>query len=369
MEIENMTHDEIGARLAEIETEITAENADLTALEAEIDGLHERQTALKKDAETRRKMMDKVTMMSAPTVIETIAEKEKKNMVEKRELEEALAEYIKGRATPEQRALLTTDANDGMVGISFIMDDYIWTDWDKSPLLSRIRKVAVKGDYMVGYEDSASPAVWHAEGAEAIAEEELILGTVAFIAQYIKKYITVSDRVLALRGRAFLDYLYDEFGHQLAIAIENAIVYDLMGSELTAMPANPATLDKAVITGLALISDEATNPVAIMSRQTWASIKALRTMTGAKIEDPFEGLEVLFNNTVEGVLVGDLDGVVANFPEGQEFKFVTDPYTFAESDMVKIVGKILCAVHLVRPRGFAYVTLAEDDGGEDGDII
>lgn len=358
MEIENMTHDEIETRLAEIATEITAEDADLASLEAEIDGLQTRQTALKEEAETRRAMMDKVTTMRTPTVIETIGEdeeKENRNMVEKRELEEALAEFIKGRATPEQRALLTTDATNGTVAVSDIVDDFIWTDWDKSPLLSRVRKAYVRGDYKVGYEASATPAVPHTEGSGAITEEELVLAYIPFVAEYLKKYITVSDRVLALKGREFLDYLYAEFGHQLAMAIENMIIDDIEASTLTAT--GTATLDKAVITGLGLLSDEAMNPVAIMSRATWASIKAIRTLSGDKLVDPFEGLEVLFNNTVTGVLVGDLDGFVVNFPEGQDFKFITDPYTYAEADMVKIVGKILCAGHLVRPNGFANITI------------
>ena len=81
-----------------------------------------------------------------------------------------------------------------------------------------------------------------------------------------------------------------------------------------------------------------------------------RATTGEKIVDPFNGMEVLFNSTVTGMLVGDLDGVVANFPEGEDFKFIVDDKSLAETDMVKIVGKILADIHLVRPNGFAVVT-------------
>jgi hypothetical protein len=83
-----------------------------------------------------------------------------------------------------------------------------------------------------------------------------------------------------------------------------------------------------------------------------------RTTAGAKIEEPFMGFEVLFNSTVTGLLVGDLDGVVGNFPEGDEFKYIVDETTFAEQDLVKIVGKVLADIHLVRPNGFAVVTAA-----------
>jgi hypothetical protein len=56
------------------------------------------------------------------------------------------------------------------------------------------------------------------------------------------------------------------------------------------------------------------------------------------------------------MLVGDLDGVIANFPEGEDFKFIVDETSLAEQDLVKIVGKILCDIHLVRPNGFAVVS-------------
>jgi HK97 family phage major capsid protein len=251
--------------------------------------------------------------------------------------------------------LLSTNATNGTVKVSDIVDDYIWTDWDKSPILSRVRKVYVKGNYSVGYEASATGAVEHTEGANAPAEETLTLAYVDFVAKYFKKWIRVSDTVLALKGRAFLDYLFDEFGHQLAVALENATVAEIAASDLSAKVTNPID-NTASMAGFAALSDEATNPVVIISKANYAAIMNARTTAGSKIEDPFNGMEVLFNNTVTGMLVGDLDGVVANFPEGEDFKFIVDENTYAEQDLVKIVGKILAAIHLVRPNGFAVVT-------------
>ena len=274
----------------------------------------------------------------------------------KTEMIDALAEYIKGRATSEQRALLlTTDATGGTVKVSNIVDDFIWTDWEKSQILSRIRKVYVQGNYSVGYEASATGAVKHTEGGNAPTEETLTLAYINFVAQYYKKWIRVSDRVLALKGKAFLDYLFDEFGHQLAVALENAVVAEIEASNLSAKVTNPID-NTAAMAGFAALSDEAANPVVIISKTNYAAIMNARATTGAKIEDPFNGFEVLFNNTVTGMLVGDLDGVIANFPEGEDFKFIVDETSLAEQDLVKIVGKILCDIHLVRPNGFAVVS-------------
>jgi HK97 family phage major capsid protein len=358
MEIKEMTMDELQARKAAIATEIDAEGADLDALDTEARSINA-EIESRKEAEAKKSEIRAQVAKGAGEVIEKMEEREKTEMnVEERKdaMMDALAEYIKGRASEEQRAmLLSTNVSGGTVKVSDIVDDFIWTDWDKSPILSRIRKVYVRGNYSVGYEASATGAVKHTEGAAAPTEETLTLAYINFVAQYYKKWIRVSDTVLALKGRAFMDYLMDEFGHQLAIALENAVVAEIAASTLSAKVTN-AIDNTAAMAGFAALSDEATNPVVILSKATYAAIMNERATTGAKIEDPFNGFEVLFNNTVTGMLVGDLDGVVANFPEGEDFKFVVDETSLAEQDLVKIVGKVLADIHLVRPNGFAVVS-------------
>lgn len=357
MEIKTATNSELEMRIAEIEAAMTAEDADLEALSAELTEIEARKAELLEIEERRQEEARKIAEgeISGKSIENSDKEKESMNAEMRAQMVDALAEYIKGTATPEQRALLTTNATGGTVKVSDIVDDYIWTDWADSPLLSRIRKVSVPGNYSVGYEASATGAVKHTEGAAAPSEEVLELAYIQFIAEYFKKWITVSDTVLALKGQAFMDYLLREFGHQLAIALEDAIVAEIEASSLTAAVTNPID-NTAVMAGFAQLSDEARNPVVIISKANYAAIMNERTTAGAKIEDPFNGLEVLFNNTVSGMLVGDLDGVVGNFPEGDDFKFIVDDRSLAEKDMVKIVGKILASIHLVRPNGFANVT-------------
>lgn len=359
MDIKDMTIEQMEERKNAIVAEIDNEGADLDALESEMRSINEEMEA-RKNTEAKKAEIRSAVAAGNGEVKKTFKEEKNEMPTEerKKEMIDAMAEYIKGRATPEQRAmLLTTDATGGTVKVSNIVDDFIWTDWDKSPILSRVRKVYVQGNYSVGYEASATGAVIHTEGGAAPTEETLALAYIDFIAQYFKKWIRVSDRVLALKGQAFLDYLMDEFGHQLAIALENEVVREIAASTLSAKVTN--TIDNtAAMAGFAALSDEATNPVVILSKATYATIMNERATTGAKIEDPFNGFEVLFNNTVTGMLVGDLDGVVANFPEGEDFKFIVDEKSLAEQDLVKIVGKVLASIHLVRPNGFAVVTAA-----------
>lgn len=362
MEFSTMTIEELESRKAQIAVDVEADGADLDALETEIRSINEELETRKANEAKKADIRAKVASGDLGTVIEKkpIEVEERTMTIEERKTEmiDALAEYIKGTATAEQRALLTTGVSGGTVKVSNIVDDFIWTDWDKSPILSRIRKVYVKGNYSVGYEASATGAVKHTEGdMQNPAEEVLTLGYINFIEQYYKKWITVSDTVLAMKGQAFMDYLMDEFGHQLAIALENAVVAEIAASTLSAKVTNPID-NTAAMAGFAALSDEAVNPVIIISKATYATIMNERATTGGKIEDPFNGMEVLFNRNVTGMLVGDLDGVVANFPDGEDFKFIIDDKSLAEHDMVKIVGKILGDIHLVRPNGFAVVTAA-----------
>jgi hypothetical protein len=146
-----------------------------------------------------------------------------------------------------------------------------------------------------------------------------------------------------------------EFEHQIGLALENAIIAEIEGSSLAAAVTNPID-NTAAMAGFAALSDEAQNPVVIISKANYAAIMNERTTAGAKIDDPFNGMEVLFNNTVTGMLVGDLNGVEINFPDGYDFKYIIDDKTYAEHDLVKIVGKVMASMHLVQPNGFAVVT-------------
>lgn len=358
MEVKEMSMSDIETRSLEIEEELVKDDADIESLTAEVQQLEERKVEIEKEAEDREKIIEEV--ISEKTEVEEIEKEEVRTKMQIKELRntkeyiDAYAEYVKGNEK-ELRTLLTENAEeDGTIAVPTYVEDRIWTDWDKSPILARVRKTFVKGNYKVGYEASATGAELHKEGADAPKEEELVIAYIEFVADYYKKWIKVSDNVLALRGQAFLDYLFDEFGHQMAVALENAIVAEIANSDLSAKVSHELDGD-AVLAGLAVLSDEALNPVAIMSKATYATIKSIRTTAGFRIEDAFEGLEVLFNNTVSGILVGDLDGVIVNFPDGMDFKYIVDDRSLAEYDLVKIVGKIMAAMHLVRPNGFAVV--------------
>lgn len=376
-EIRELTAEEVEARLSEIQTEIDAEGADLEALNAEIDACKERRESLAKAEEERKVLADKIATDREKVEIKEQREDEKvMSNVEIRNTPEyidAYANYIKSGDDSECRALLTELAS-GTVAVPSLVEDIVRTAWEREGIMSRVRKSYLKGILKVGFEKSADPAYIHTEGAAADTEEALVLGTVSISPASIKKWITISDEVLDMKSEAFLRYIYDELSYQIAKKAADTLVGQIKSAGTSATSTAVGVPAVAVTTvamdtiakAIALLSDEATDPVIIMNKQTYPVFKAVQY--GANYAaDPFEGMEVIFNSTLStfsaattGVpyaIVGDLGrGALANYPADDEITFKFDDLSLAEKDLVKIVGREYVGLGIVGPDCFVKIT-------------
>ena len=364
-EIMNLGFEELETRAAAIAAETAEADADqLEALNAELDAIEERKKALKIEVEERKKAAEAVAAGAGKEVrkgkeVETMTNKEIRNTPQ---YIEAFAKYIKTGKDAECRALLTENADDGVVPVPELVESRVRQAWENDKIFSRVSKTFVRGNLKVGFEISASDASVHAEGADAPAEEELVLGIVNMVPEYIKKWIAPSDKVLAMGAEEFLAYIYDELTYKI---IKKAA--DLVVAAITSAPASSTSsavgvaqieseVDAAaIIDAIAELGDEAQNNVFIASGSTIATVKKA-ALTANYAFDPFQGLEVIAKDGVTGAIVGDLAGVQANLPEGDSVRFIFDEYTLAEADLVKIVGKLLAAIAVVGPKMFAYIT-------------
>ena len=230
------------------------------------------------------------------------------------------------------------------------------TAWDNDAILSRVRRTNVKGILKVGFELSATGATVHEEGAPAITEEVLKLGIVELVPGTIKKFVTISDEAMDLRGQAFLDFVLDEIEYRIVKFAADGVVYNITHAPTTATTsaASVANITSAgtitdFIDAVSMLSDEAQNPVIIMNKQSYSYYKGLAMAAGYAV-DPFDGMEVLFNNTLDAVsaassgdaiaIVGDLNGVTVNFTNGYEPTIKIDDLSLAEKDLVKVVGRL-----------------------------
>ena len=364
-EIMNLGFEELETRAAAIAAETAEADADqLEALNAELDAIEERKKALKIEVEERKKAAEAVAAGAGKEVrkgkeVEKMTNKEIRNTPE---YIEAYAKYVKTGKDAECRALLTENADDGVVPVPDLVATRIRQAWENDKIFSRVSKTFVRGNLKVGFEVSATDAAVHVEGTDAPNEEELILGIVNLVPEYLKKWIKVSDKVLAMGAEEFLAYIYDEIAYKIV-----KLAADVVVGLITTAPAQSTTsavgvaqiesvVDlEAIIDAIAALGDQAEDPVFIASGSTIADVKKAALQANYAV-DPFQGLEVIQKQGVTGAIVGDLSGVQANLPEGDSVRFIFDEYTYAEDDLVKIVGKLLAAIGIVGPEMFAYIT-------------
>ena len=369
---------EIAAELATIETRAnaihtaveTAEQADLEQLNSEVSELETRQAALLAEKAKLEAEVDEARAFDESKAIELTDKGDKKmNLEEIRRSQayiNAYAEYFKtmlreGKADDtELRALLSDQITvSGTAGVPtpIYVEERINTAWDNDEIMGRVLRSEVPGILKVGFELSATAAVVHTEGAAAPSEEVLNLGVVTLVPGTIKKWLTLSDEIMDTHGQAFLDYIFDEIEHKIIKKAADLVVADITGSPTTATTSAAAVSIISIsaaslhdfVDALATLSDEATDNVIIMNKSSYATYRGLQMAANYGV-DPFDGMSVLFNDTLYAAatattgqaiaIVGDLKGVRANFPNGYQPTFKYDDLSLAEKDLVKIVGRL-----------------------------
>lgn len=372
-----MTRDEIMAlgyeELENRSSEIAVETADadkdqLETLNGELDAIEERKKALDIEIEERKNAAEEVASGKG----EEIEQKEDRTMTNKeirnsKEYIDAYAKYVKTGKDMECRALLTENA-EGTVPVPEMVEARVRQAWENDEIFKRISKSFVAGNLKVGFEISATDAVVHAEGANAPDEEVLSLGVVNMVPEYIKKWISASDNVLALGSEEFLSYLYDELTYKIIQKAADVAIEKITSAPAasTASAVGVAHIEDEVsadtiIDAVATLGDQARDRVFIASGSTIAAVKKA-ALSANYAYDPFDGLTVIQKEGVDGAIVGDLSGVQANLPEGEAVKFVFDDASLAERDLVKIVAKLLASIEVVQPKMFA--TISEEDESE-----
>lgn len=380
-EIKTLDIEALEVRRRELTDELAGADTQeaLDAIEAEMNAIEERKAELAENIEQRKKDMAKV-IEGRGIVIEKTNKENTMDRVEVRNTKayiDAYAEYIKTGNDMECRKLTTeldtTPNGTGSVPIPEFVYEIVKTAWEREGIMALVRKSYLKGVLKVGFEISGTDAVIHTEGAAAVSEETLVLGTVTIIPQSIKKWISISDEVYDLRGEEFLRYIYDELTYRIAKKAADTLVAKIEACgtvSTTTCPGVPKTASTAslgtIATAMSMLSDEAANPVIMMNKATWGTFKALQA-DGNYGYDPFEGLPVLFNNTIKSyaaattgvtyAIVGDLGhGALANLPNGEGIDFKFDELSQKKADLIEVLGRQYIGMAVVAPDAFVKVT-------------
>lgn len=375
MELKEMTVEQLEERKSAIVAELDNEGADLDALEEEVRSIKAELEARANEEAKKVEIRKTVADIPAPVVVEKVVE-EKREMKTNEEIRaskeyvDAYARYLVSENDAEVRSLLTENVS-GAVPVPSIVDEIIRTAWEKSDILSRVRKTSIRGNLKVPFELTADGAYEHVEGTAAPTEESLTLGIVTMIPKNIKKWIRISDEAIAMGGETLVRYIYDEITYQIIKKLTALVISDITTASTSAsssavdVPAismNPALT--TVATAFANLSDEATDPVIIMNKLTYASF--IGAQAGGNFSfDPFNGLKVLFSSALPAyssastnqvyAIVGDLKGAQVNYPEGEGIVLKYDDLSEAEADLVKIVGRQYAAHALTARKMFCNI--------------
>ena len=371
--------EEIEARKVEIreEVESTEDIEKVEELEKEVEALNnevEEITESKEQEEVAETLEEEPEVKAMAKEVSMEIKKEEKTMETRntKEYIDAYAEYIKSGKEEELRSLLTENVDGGTIAVPDFVYDEVKTAWDNNELLSLVRKTYVKGNLKVQFEISGSDAVVHTEGAYAVDEEELVEGIVELEPVSIKKWISISDEVMDLRGEAFLRYIYDELTYRIAKKAADTLIAKIATLTSSASSSAPAVgvITKApamdtVAEAIANLSDEAANPTIVMNKLTYSAFKAVQYANGYGV-DPFEGLKVVFNNSLPAysaastndiyMIVGDFGtGAIANFPNGEGIEIKIDELSRKKEDLVEILGREFVGLGVVANKAFVQV--------------
>ena len=392
-----MTSEEIIARQGEIEQRTAEIEATLETPEADLDALNEEARRLADEKNQLNAQLEELKEQAAKEAEELrkIADgeigetKEEFNQEEKTmtDLEirssaeycEAYKKYIITGRDDECRTLMSANATvPGDVPVPVLVENIIKTAWESNEFLNRITKTSFRGNLKVPFEKSADPAYIHAEGTTGLTEEDLQLGLVELKPANVKKWIKITDEAIAMGGEAFVEYIYKELTYRVLAKLVSELVGKANSAptspsdsaivipKITEAPSNTLIQDAADQT-----SEEATNLCVVLNP---LSIKEFRAAYAGGYfgVDPFEGVTVIKCSALPAyssadanamyAIVGDLKAFQANYPEGEGVVTKWDDLTYAEDDIVKVIGRQYVGYGVTAPG--RLVRLCKPAGGE-----
>ena len=356
LETEGVETEEIEARANELEAikaELEARKAAAVKAEEERKAVEAGAGETKEEIKQEEKRMDNLEMRNTPEYIN------------------AFANYIKTGNDRECRTLLTETVS-GTVPVPSLVEGIVKTAWENNDLLSRITKTSFRGNLKVPFERSADGAYVHTEGTTGLTEENLQIGIVTLTPNNIKKWIRISDEVVAMGGEEFVRYIYEEITYRIL----NKLVAELVNKVVLADASNGATgigvpVSKAapgvmtIANAATNLSEDARNLCVVMNRLTEQAFNTAYAGASFAI-DPFAGMPRIYTSALgaystlseNGVyaIVGDLSALQANYPEGEGIVIKWDDLSEAEDDLVKIVGRQYVGYGITAPGKLVKLT-------------
>lgn len=340
--------------------------------------------AVETKEEEREMNLNLDTTIATENVEQRMAEVETRSSNSKENIKRWRDAIMSG--TENRAGLVSTDEG---VPVPTLFQTFVETAWDRLDIIDEVTKSYVKGIFKVPYEKTADGAAYHKEGTTAPTEENLTLGVTTLTPVMIKKWISVTDELMALTDEEFMRYVADEVVYQVAKFLQNAIIAgqgqgdgNVNGVVGIINAALTQTLQIALNfnAGNAALAevDGGDNPLAVMNRKTYFdNILGLTDLQGrpiyqiltdieGRVRYFWNGIRVKFSDVLPAydsattdqawAVIGNFKAYRLNLPEGENVKTLFDPYTLATEDKSRMLGRIFAAGNVVRPQAFAKLT-------------
>lgn len=223
---------EIETRLAAINTELDADDANFEALEAELNELTEERTGIMAKVEKRKALQDNIANMQGANVIETHQKEERNNMsgkfnAESPEYRNAYLKNLLGESLTdvEQRAYVHTTENTGEV-IPTELENKIYSNmYESHPILKDVNvlRTGVVLSIVKHVSIVAGDAKQVAEN-EANVDEQNTFVNVTLSGKDFSKHVDISYRLGKMAIPAFEAYLVEEISARIGSAMADDIV-------------------------------------------------------------------------------------------------------------------------------------------------
>ena len=223
---------EIETRLAAINVELDADDANFEALETELNELTEERKGIMEKVEKRKALQDNIANMQGANIIETHQKEERNNMsgkfnAESPEYRSAFLKKLQGGSLTEieERAFTHTTQNTGVV-IPKQLEDKIYSNmYEAHPILKDVKRLNTGAVFTIAKHVSidAGDAKQVAE-AEANEDEKNTFVSVTLNGKNFSKHIELSYQLENMAIPAFEKYLVEEIAERIGSAMADDIV-------------------------------------------------------------------------------------------------------------------------------------------------
>lgn len=360
-------------KLKELNDEIALANKELKKADEAIKEFSIERTELRAEVKALKNMTDEQS--------EEIrgSEDKLKNLLSSEMYAKAFEKAVKSGNYNEVNSLAktyTTEKPGAGVFVPTILSD-MWIEAQKSGgrIFNLCRKMSVKGLYEMPVVGTRSGAAQQEEGAGAGAEQTGEFSSVTIKPKFINKWATTTDELEALSGTEFLTYLGEELFEEILKEADKKILIGSQTDGLKGITTTPVSFVpvgnfsgemtwEKTLTPMALVSDGTEdNAVYVMNRKTFYN--NIMTLSGTDNKPIYQviqdnvtgkpqfyvnGTKVIFTNALKAfddaldtdpvMVYGDFNQYLINTPKGSNVDVLRDPYSMAEDNMTKYVGKL-----------------------------